>query len=177
MCENIIAGRRPAGFADQGSGHARAVDAVGREALYATWRCKRKQPISEAIRGMTASVALVPRLTLRPCGGSRFADPPLRSRPPSHRWRGRLLLDQHLVQLAEIAVIDKPADHVHRDLACASPDQAGARTGTQALERSLQTRMKKAVRFDHDHAGSAAVRMAVGQPKEGHRLSVAGETR
>jgi hypothetical protein len=31
--------------------------------------------------------------------------------------------------------------------------------------------------LDHDHAGSAAIRMALGQPEVGHRRSVAGRTR
>jgi hypothetical protein len=37
--------------------------------------------------------------------------------PPSHGWRRRLLLDERPVQLPEIGVVEKPADHVRRDLA------------------------------------------------------------
>jgi hypothetical protein len=48
-----------------------------------------------------------------------FADPTLGGRLSSHRWRRRLLLDQHPVQLPQLIVIKKPADHVRRDLACA----------------------------------------------------------
>jgi hypothetical protein len=33
-------------------------------------------------------------------------------------------------------------------------------------QRSLETRMEKAVGFDHDHASSTAVRMAISQPEE-----------
>jgi hypothetical protein len=33
-----------------------------------------------------------------------------------HRRRWRLLPDQHPLQLPEIAVVEKPADHVRRDL-------------------------------------------------------------
>jgi hypothetical protein len=41
-----------------------------------------------------------------------------KSYSPSHRWRRRLLLDQHPVQLPEIAVIEKRADHILRDPDC-----------------------------------------------------------
>jgi hypothetical protein len=49
-------------------------------------------------------------------------------------------------------------------------------------QRSLETSMEKVVGLDHDHAGNAAVRIAgnaalriaVGQPEEGHGLSVVG---
>jgi hypothetical protein len=41
-----------------------------------------------------------------------------------------------------------------------------------ASQRGLQAGMKKAVGLDHDHAGSAALRMAIGYPKEGHPLSL-----
>jgi hypothetical protein len=44
-----------------------------------------------------------------------------------------------------------------------------------AGQRSLETSMKKASRVLHDHAGRAAIRMAVGQPETGHRVSVAGK--
>jgi hypothetical protein len=45
-----------------------------------------------------------------------FADPPLTSRPPRRADAQGLLSDQHPVQLAEIAVVEKSADHVRRDL-------------------------------------------------------------
>jgi hypothetical protein len=33
--------------------------------------------------------------------------------------------------------------------------------------------MEKAAEFYHDHAGSTGIRVAVGQPEEGHRISLA----
>jgi hypothetical protein len=49
--------------------------------------------------------------------------------PPSHRWRRRLLLDEHLVQLPEIAVIQEAAQHVRWDL-----------TRTHLVEPTIGTR-------------------------------------
>jgi hypothetical protein len=43
--------------------------------------------------------------------GLSFPDSALSGRLPSHRWPRRLLLDEHPVQLLEIVVIEKPADH------------------------------------------------------------------
>jgi hypothetical protein len=68
----------------------------------------------------------------------------------------------------------------HRHLACVLPVKLVPGQELQptihAGERGLETSTEKAMRLDHDHAGSVAVRMAVGQPKEGHGLSVAGQT-
>ena len=47
---------------------------------------------------------------------SSFRDPALPGRLQSHRWRRRLLFDRHTVQLLEITIIEKPADHVRQDL-------------------------------------------------------------
>jgi hypothetical protein len=43
-------------------------------------------------------------------------------------------------------------------------------------QRSFERSMQKAAGLDHDHASGAAIRMAIGQPKEGHGhgLSVLG---
>jgi hypothetical protein len=41
-------------------------------------------------------------------------------------------------------------------------------------QRSLQATVEKVAGLDHHDAGCAAVRVAVGQPEEGHGLSVAG---
>jgi hypothetical protein len=35
--------------------------------------------------------------------------------------------------------------------------------------------MEKARELDHDHPGSVAIRMVVGQSEEGHRVSLTGE--
>jgi hypothetical protein len=96
----------------------------------------------------------------------------------SFRHLQRHLFDEHRCSFRRIALIETAAYHVRRNLTCAllvklvPGSELEFSIGTS--QRSLQTRMKKAVRFDHDHAGSAAIRMAVGQPKEGHELSVAG---
>jgi hypothetical protein len=69
---------------------------------------------------------------------SSFPDSAFSGRPPSHRWRGRLLLDQHPVQLPEIAVIEQPANHVRRDqpplsrLSPLSPAHPGHAAGSKA---------------------------------------------
>jgi hypothetical protein len=62
------------------------------------------------------------------------------------RWR--LFLDQHPVQLLEIAVVEKPADHVRRDLLGA---ERGKQVSGRELElsigagqRSLETSIEKA---------------------------------
>jgi hypothetical protein len=85
------------------------------------------------------------------------------------------------VQLPEIAVIEKPADHVRRDLARAIRVKLVPRrkleTAISAGQRSFETRMEKAVGLDHDHAGSATVRMAAGQPKELRGIGLARHTR
>jgi hypothetical protein len=93
-------------------------------------------------------------------------------RPPSHRWRRRLLLDQHPVQLSKIALIEKPADHVRRDLACALRVELVPRHELEALicagQRSHEACVEKArAGLDHNHPCGATVRMAVGQPEEG----------
>jgi hypothetical protein len=112
-------------------------------------------------------------------GGSRFADPPLISRLPSHRWRRRLLLDQRPVQLLEIVAIKEPADHVRRDLL--GTDRVKLVSGREletaicACQRSLETSMEKVAGLNDDHPGSAAVRMAVGQPEELRRFGLLGQ--
>jgi hypothetical protein len=40
-------------------------------------------------------------------------------------------------------------------------------------QRSLQASVQRAVGFNHDHAGSAPIGVAIGQPEEGRGLSVA----
>jgi hypothetical protein len=63
-------------------------------------------------------------------------------------------------------------DHVRRDLTCAllvklvSGRKLEPSVGTG--QRSFETSMEKAVGFDDDHAGRATIRMAIGQPEEGH---------
>jgi hypothetical protein len=111
--------------------------------------------------------------------GSLFAHfAPSSSRLPSHRGCRRLLLDEHPVKPPKIAVIDKRADHVLRDLACALlikpvPGRE-LKTAIGASQRSLETSMEKAVGVvDHGDTGRAAIRMAVGQPEEGHPFNLA----
>jgi hypothetical protein len=50
-------------------------------------------------------------------------------------------------------------------------------TGIGAGQRSLETSMEKAVGFDHDHPGSATIRMEVGQPEELRRFKLLGYVR
>jgi hypothetical protein len=102
----------------------------------------------------------------------------------SHRWRGRLLLDKHLVQLPEIAAIQAAAQHVRRNLACALRSKLVPghefKIAIGTSQRNLETSMEKAGGLDHDHAGNAAVRIAdnaalriaVGQPEEPHQVSL-----
>jgi hypothetical protein len=91
------------------------------------------------------------------------------------------------VELLEIAAIQAAAQHVLRDLLGAlrvklvPGHEFKIAIGTS--QRSLEASMQKAGGLDHDHAGNAAVRIAdnaavriaVGQPEEGHRVSVAGK--
>jgi hypothetical protein len=81
------------------------------------------------------------------------------------------------MQLLEIAVIKEPANHVRWDLACAFLVKLVARleveTAIGAGQRSLKPGMEKITGFDHGHAGSATIRMAVGQPKELRRFGLA----
>jgi hypothetical protein len=80
------------------------------------------------------------------------------------------------VRLPEIAVAEKPTDHVRRDLAGALrinlvPGRE-LKTAIGASQRSFETSMEKAVGVDYGDTGSAAVRIAIGQPEEGHRSSL-----
>jgi hypothetical protein len=98
---------------------------------------------------------------------SWFAHPTLCGRPPSRRWHWRPLLKQHVLQLLEIAVIEKPAHHVRRNLACALlvklvPGHE-IKTAIGTGKWSLEASMKKVGGFYHDHA--SAIRIAVGQPE------------
>jgi hypothetical protein len=99
-------------------------------------------------------------------GRSRFASPTLAGRGPPYRWRTRLLFEKHPLELSEIAIIEKPADHVRRDLRGA--DRVKLMPGHElessigAAQRSLQTSMEKGARFCHDYAD--AIRMVVHQP-------------
>jgi hypothetical protein len=96
----------------------------------------------------------------------------------------RLLLDQHPVQLPEIAVVRKPLDHVRRDRPALSgsswcPD-VNSSSSIGACQRSLEACLEKVARFAHDRARSAAVRVAVDQPEElrqlfGHAASAAAQ--
>jgi hypothetical protein len=74
------------------------------------------------------------------------------------------------VQLPKIALVEKPTDHVRRDLACALQIKLvpgrELKPSIGACQRSLETSMEKAVGIDHDQASSAAIRMAVGNPEE-----------
>jgi hypothetical protein len=111
---------------------------------------------------------------------SRHDLPTLRFRavPPPHRWRRRLLLDQHLAQLPEIAVIEKPADRIRRDLACALRIERAAQTRIQDLDRRQPAKppgaMEKAARLDHHHTSSTATEMTIGQPEELRRFQLLG---
>jgi hypothetical protein len=106
---------------------------------------------------------------------SWFACPTLSSCSTPHRRRRRLLFEKHPLELLEIAIIEKPADHVRRDLRGA--DRVKLMPGHEfessigTRQRSFETRVEKVARFFHDHAG--AIRMVVRQPEEGHGLSLA----
>jgi hypothetical protein len=98
---------------------------------------------------------------------------------------GGFFLSSMRCMLPQIAVVEKPADHVRRDLTCAllvkpvPGHEASIGTG----KRSLEASMKKPDGLDDDHAGSAAVKMAIGQPEEwrcrfgllGHAASIGRE--
>jgi hypothetical protein len=81
------------------------------------------------------------------------------------------------VQLPKIAVIEKPADHVRRDLARALRVKLvpghELESSIGAGQRSLETSMEKAARLDHDHASGTIVRMAINQPEERRRFGLA----
>jgi hypothetical protein len=83
------------------------------------------------------------------------------------------------VQLPEIAVIEKPADHVRRDHLCTERVELVSgrelKTAIGASKRSLETSMEKArAGLNDDHSGSAAVEMAIGQPEEWFGLGLRG---
>jgi hypothetical protein len=77
------------------------------------------------------------------------------------------------MQLPKIAVIQKPADHVCRDLRSADRVKLAPvrkiETEIQAVDLGFEPGLQNVGRIDHDYAASAAIRMAVGQPEEGHR--------
>jgi hypothetical protein len=80
------------------------------------------------------------------------------------------------MQIPEIAVIEKPADHVRWDLACALriklvPGRE-LKPSISTRQRSHKASMEKAVGLDYDHAGSAMVRITVGQPEERRRFGL-----
>ena len=82
------------------------------------------------------------------------------------------------MQLPQIAAVEQPAHHVRRDLVGALlvklvPGRELELT-IGAGQRSLEAGMEEIAGLDHDHAGGAAVGMAVIQPEQGHGLSVAG---
>jgi hypothetical protein len=78
---------------------------------------------------------------------------PSASRLLSHRWRRRLLLDPRPVQLPEIAVIEKPAGHVRRDVACAlllkRVPKRELKTAIGASRRSLSPSIPSVIRLAH----------------------------
>jgi hypothetical protein len=79
------------------------------------------------------------------------------------------------VQLLKIAVIEKPANHVRRDLACAL--RIKLRPGRElkpligAGQGSHETSMEEATGLDHDHASRA-----IGQPEESRRFGLPRHT-
>jgi hypothetical protein len=76
------------------------------------------------------------------------------------------------VELPEIAVIQEAAHRVRGDVPCAVlVELVPGRKFKTAISTSLETSMEKAGGLDHDHTGSAAITMAVGQPEERHGLS------
>jgi hypothetical protein len=90
-----------------------------------------------------------------------------------------VFLDEHAVQLPEIAVTEKSADHVRRNQLGADRVKLVSRrelkTAIGAGQGSLETGMEKArAGLNDDHSGSAAVRIVVGQPEEGHGLGLLG---
>jgi hypothetical protein len=100
------------------------------------------------------------------------------SRSPSHRGRRRLFLDRRLVQLPEIAVTEKPADHVRRDQLGAERVKLVSgrklKLSIPASRGSLETSMEKAARLDHDHATSAGERVpSLSGQSEDHRTVTA----
>ena len=76
----------------------------------------REQVLGDVLTEEIYRSHLRSRKVLRLCGWSSRGDAPLYRRTPSHRWRWRLLLNQHAVQLREIAIIEKPANHVRGGL-------------------------------------------------------------
>jgi hypothetical protein len=82
------------------------------------------------------------------------------------------------VQLPEIAIIEKPADHVRRDPLGA--DQVKLASGRElkipigASQRSLKTSMEKVAGLNHDHPSGVAIEMAIGQPEELRRVRLVG---
>jgi hypothetical protein len=66
----------------------------------------------------------------------------------------------------EIAVIQKAAHHLGRDLLGAERVKLVSGRGVDlsigAVRRSLETSMDKLARFDHHHAGNAAIWITVG---------------
>jgi hypothetical protein len=82
------------------------------------------------------------------------------------------------MQLPKIAVIQEPPDHARGNLACTlrlklvpgHELKIAVGAGQCSLEPSVE---KAAAGLHYDHAGSAAIRMAIGQPEEGHPLNLA----
>jgi hypothetical protein len=78
------------------------------------------------------------------------------------RCRGRLFLDEHPLQLPEIAAIQKTTHHASRGLLGALPvklvpgRELESSVGTG--HRNFHTGMEKAGELDHDRAGRAAIR-------------------
>jgi hypothetical protein len=74
------------------------------------------------------------------------------------------------VQLPKIALIEKPADHVRGDHLGADRVKLVSKRELElsisAGQRRLETSVEKAAGLDHDRAGSAAVRVAVGDLEE-----------
>src|SRR5262249_12965429 len=77
-------------------------------------------------------------------------------------------------------IVEQSAGHVRWDLAGALLVKLMPRLEVETTigtQRSLETGMEEIAGLDHDHAGSAAIGTAVGQPKERHPLSLAPSSR
>ena len=84
------------------------------------------------------------------------------------------------MQASQIAVVEQPTQHVRRDLPCAFRVELVARhegkTAIEAIERDFEPGLQEIGRVDQHHAGGAAMRAAVGQPKERHQVNLARST-